>query len=77
MRKNKLRIAELKVQSFTTSLQANSSRTVKGGFEIPFTIYEIQCLSGDTCVDHCGGSNLENNTNCGGNCIPSVEWIIC
>ena len=63
MKKSKLNLNDLKVESFVTDINAEKSETVKGGLPIPVgTIFDSQCCSDD---DHCFSMN--------GNCQTIFE----
>lgn len=60
MQKKKLKIDELKVQSFVTSLSDGAENTVKGGAYTQYPCDE------PTDPDPCGSHGCYTNNNCGG-----------
>ena len=72
MKKTKLKISELKIQSFVTSLKKEDENTLKGG-DCPGHSDNPACLSGVTacqsaanwgCIGTCGGTNDQLCSTC-------------
>lgn len=64
MKKNKINLHDLKIQSFVTSLKANEENTVQGGR----LITNSGMCPGNICTDTCSDPALCNGSNTG--CDP-------